>query len=96
MHGDTLGQIETKAGELVERRGQQGRVVTVRSRNYAAKGDPFPINEEGTFGALFAAVYWGRACCFASAGCFHDAPIDREVLSQLVVRGRQLQRRVGR
>ncbi len=62
--------------------------MTVRSCNHAPQRDSFPINEEGSFRALLAAVYWGGACCFTAAEGFHDASIvgsaEYEDLNELV------------
>lgn len=61
-------------------RAQQGGVATVGAGDHAPDRDAGPVDHQGAFGALFAAIDRRFAGGVPTAGRFDDAPIDGHVL----------------
>lgn len=47
--------------------------------DHAAQRDPSTIDQQGSFGALFAAIYRGGPGGLPAAGCFDDAPFHAHI-----------------
>ncbi len=79
VDADAIRQ-RAEIAELVQRGGQERRVVSARRGQYAVQRDAVPVHHAGALHALLAAVHRAPAGALAAARSFGDAAVDGDFL----------------